>query len=992
MPNIKLMTFGGVRVWLDERDITAELPTKLIALLIYVARHGKPKPREHLANLFWGDKSAKQAYGSLRTAISKAKSLLGEALQVTHNEIGVSAWLDANQFEVLVANPLQREEGLKLYRGDFMVSFFADDAREFDDWQVREAEKLHEQFIQASLNQIQDLQKGKQVAEAILVARHALSLAPLREDMQRTLIQLYHQAGDRASALRQYQHYRNILWEELGVEPDDETQAVYHQIEQTRVFSPPIHYRLPPRLTSYIGQANAVQTVSMLIRDNPLVTITAMGGVGKTRLALEVAHRLQESFRHGVCFVDLSDITDADHVLPIIAKTLGLPDDSDMLAQITTYLTHHDLLLILDNFEHVIDATPIIEHWLDRVSQLKLIITSREPLKLYGEYIFQLQMLSLHDSCQLFYDRVRAIHADFVRTDTIDSQVKTICGRLDGVPLAIELAASRTRTMSISEIEAGLNKCLSLLQSDLRNMPRRQRTLFSTIEWSYNQLTDEQATLFRHLAVFRGGWVREAVEFISLYAHELDALIDKNLIRRTAFGTHRFMMLETIREYAYLQLETKGELASAQNQHARWVHSFAQNSVTALRSSHQAHIIRQIHEEEQNIRVALDYFATQPDKIGLYAETLSALGWTWNFLQIATLPFHHAKQILAHADRLSPSQHAHLLIAGGHSAHALAQYDLAQQWHEQAYDIFVQLGDVVNADYARLFMSSRITNESEAVIILSDLRKIAQTRHDDFLLSIVNLNLGIGYLYLGKFDQSKIILADGLQICERNGYTIMMPIYYINSANACSLSGDFEQAFTLFEQAIALSQASGNGFNQAYAILDLCELCFIRGYWDELDSNLKQAEQLVKELQLPVLWVLFHFWDAVLASINQNLPRFYNAYQHVLHNLNHHDVNMRHYIVNSVLYLATWLSARDELLDWCAILLGGIDAFVDRQHITYTNYQIMWRNEVMNALDEDHLEKHKEGKSQTIQTTLEHARQLLDQFVALGGANHAPHV
>ncbi|MCL4256410.1 MAG: hypothetical protein KJ043_21825, partial [Anaerolineae bacterium] len=346
MAELKLISLGGVRVLLNERDITAELPAKIVALLIYVARHNKPKSREHLADLFWGDKNAKQAYGSLRTAISKAKPLIGEALQVTHADIGVSAWLDANQFEVLVANPLRREDGLKLYLGDFMASFFADDAREFEDWQLREAEKLHEQFIQITQLHIQDLQKSNQIAEAILSARRALALSPLREDMQRTLIKLYQQAGDRTSALRQYHHYRNILWEELGVEPDEATQLLYHQLEQTPIITQRVTYQLPPRTTSFIGRADIIHQVRRFISENPLVTITAPGGAGKTRLALEIAYRIQDSYRHGVCFIDLSDIAHADHVLPAIAKGLGLPDDNDKLAQVTTYLHNHDLLLI----------------------------------------------------------------------------------------------------------------------------------------------------------------------------------------------------------------------------------------------------------------------------------------------------------------------------------------------------------------------------------------------------------------------------------------------------------------------------------------------------------------------------------------------------------------------------------------------------------------------------------------------------------------------
>lgn len=981
MAELKLITLGGVRVLLDERDITSELPVKMTALLIYVARCGKPKPREHLADLFWGDKTAKQAYGSLRTAISKAKPLLGEALQVTHTDIGVSAWLDANAFEMLVAQPLQREMGLNLYLGDFMASFFADDAREFDDWQLRQAEQLHEQFVQTTLLYIQDLQKGNQISEAILTARRALALSPLREDMQRMLIRLYQQCGDRTSALRQYHHYRNLLWEELGVEPDQDTQALYQQLEQTPIIAQRVAYQLPPRLSSFIGRIDNLHQLGRLMRDNRLVTITAPGGAGKTRLALEIAYRLQDSYRHGVCFIDLSDIAHADHVLPAIAKGLGLPDENDILAQVTSYLYHHQLLLILDNFEHVTNATPIITHWLENVPHIHLLITSREPLKLYGECVYQLNMLSLQESCQLFYERLRHIHTDFERTEAIDAQVKTICQHLDGLPLAIELAVTRTRTMSIAEIEMGLNRCLSLLTTDLRNMPRRQRTLFSTIDWSYSLLTPEQAMLFRHLAVFRGGWQREAVTSILPHAHELDALIDKNLVRRTGFGTCRFMMLETIREYAYYQLEKHGELAQAQQNMVDWMVHFAEGTMKRLRTSEQGLVAQHIQEEDMNIRVTLDYLMTQPNQIEAYVKIISRLSWTWNFLQIANLPFYHTKHALQFADQLPPALYADLLVAGGHSAHTLGHYDLAEAWHQQALTIYETLGDATQINYTRFFMSGRITDKTDYRHKLSELRHNAIEAKDEFFLCLIDINLCLGYLDIGKIEQSKIILEEGLAICERNHYWLLAPTYYLNSANIHYMTGDFEKAFKLLEQSISMSQDNGDIFNEAIALIDVCEICFVIGQIDDLRYYLEQVRRVIKDLQSPMLRVRYHFWESILASIEGNIPQFYGTYQYVLRHLNSSDANLSYYIINAVLFLSHWMFDRDESPEMCALLIGGIDAYIQNYHRVYNTYQQAWRDNTLNNMDKVHKHALERGKNMSIDETLQIAQALLDRLI-----------
>lgn len=966
MSNLRLKTLGGVQVLINEQDITTELPIKIVALLVYLARQNQSKPREHLAELLWPDRTAKQAYGSLRTAISKARPFLGDALNVAHQSIGVDAWLDANQFEALL--PTTIGDALKLYHGEFMASFFTNDAREFEDWQIREAESLHEKFIQAVIQHIPTIPPQ----EAILIARHALGLSPLREDLHRILIQLYHTSGDRAAALKQYQTCCSLMWEEFGLDPDPETKALAAQLEQATTIK--AHYRLPTRMHSFIGRRDVLYNAEALIKSNALLTITATGGAGKTRLALELGYRLQDYFHDGVCFVDLSDLTHAEQVVPAITQALGISSDLDY-KQMTPFLQNREMLLILDNFEHVLDAANVLAYWMEHVPALTILTTSREPLKLYGEQVFNLQALTLQEACQLFYERVRVIHPDFHRTEAADAEIREICQRLDGLPLAIELAATRARTMSFHEILQGLTHRLSLLKSDLRNLSHRQGALFHTIDWSYALLTPEQQTLFRWLAIFRGGWTQQAVNTISRYAHMLSDLVEKNLIRRAFFGTHRFTMLETLREYAYYQLEKSGELIAAQNAHAQWVLQLSETIMQDIRTTKHEETITRYDNEEENIRVALDYLAEQPDQIETYARIISALGWIWNLRQIAEVPFKHAQYAIQQAGHLPDTLQAHLLVAGGHSADALGYCDLAETWHRQALSIFEACGDELNANYVRFYFSGRMLDEDENQRQLFKLREKVFHTNDEYLLSMINLNLGTTLFHIGNTHDSQIILEEGMEICERNGFRLLIPLYCLNLSDTYNVVGNIKKAFNFLERSYAMTKADGNRFHEAYSLVQLCELCYAVGRMDDLYDYLQIGLQLLNEVHSPLLFVRFHFWRGVIASHHDDMPQLYAAFQKVFHYIAVESINMSSYIINTVLYLAYMLALHEEYAD-AALLISGADAYTDVTKTTYYSYQQIWRNQALNDTTPSVTSMNVERLIETAQQALE---KLLDR-------------
>src|SRR5829696_6143384 len=341
---------------------------------------------------------------------------------------------------------------------------------------------------------------------------------------------------------------------------------------------------LPLQPTPLVGRESEVEEVAERLRseEERLLTLTGPGGTGKTRLALQVGADLLEEFEGGVFFVSLATITDPELVPSTIAGSLGLKESAEQLLEesLEAYLRQKRLLLILDNFEQVLEGTPVVGDLLGNCPELKVLATSRIPLRLYGEQEYhvaplelpdlvrlpRLEHLTQYEAVRLFVERAKAVEPDFEVTNDNASAVAEICVHLDGLPLAIELAAARTKLLPPQALLSRLGNRLKLLKGGARNLPTRQRTLRGTIDWSYDLLSEEEKTLFGRLSIFAGGRTLEAIEEICDPEGELEVLdrvqtlLEKSLLRREerVGGEPRFVMLETVHEYAREKLEESG--------------------------------------------------------------------------------------------------------------------------------------------------------------------------------------------------------------------------------------------------------------------------------------------------------------------------------------------------------------------------------------------------------------------------------------------------
>ncbi|MDR7459661.1 MAG: tetratricopeptide repeat protein, partial [Armatimonadota bacterium] len=590
--------------------------------------------------------------------------------------------------------------------------------------------------------------------------------------------------------------------------------------------------RLPAPRTSFIGRTEEVEALAALLTTPGvrLVTLTGAPGIGKTRLALEVARQLAPHLPGGVAFVDLAPLTDPAQVLPAVAQALGVRDlpGQDLLETVAAALGEGETLLLLDNFEQVLPAGATVARLLDGSAALTVLVTSRAPLHLAGEREFPVPPLGLPragspaerlaaPAAALFLDRGRAVQPTFAPSGRAAEAVADLCLRLDGLPLAIELAAARVRHLTPTMILRRLGSRLDLLVGG-RDAPPRHATLRHAIGWSYELLAPDHRALFRRLAVFAGGCALEAIQAVALGEGEesallddLAALVDNSLVQQEPLedGEARFRMLETVREFALEQLQATGEAHAIARRHARYYGRVAEAAEPALTGPEQAVWLERLEREHDNLRAALAHLlATGDGEAGL--SLAAALGRFWERHGYAREGLEWLQRFIDAAPAAPPALRAKALNAAGNLSRSRGDYPAALACYERALALRREVGDergvamalnnlgVVAKDQGDYARARAYLEESLAVK-----RRLGEERG----IAVTLNNLGLVAKSQGDAAGAEAFFAESLDHFRDLGDVWGQALTLNNMGALAASVGDYERALALHKTSLASRRA-----------------------------------------------------------------------------------------------------------------------------------------------------------------------------------------
>jgi predicted ATPase/DNA-binding CsgD family transcriptional regulator len=612
-----------------------------------------------------------------------------------------------------------------------------------------------------------------------------------------------------------------------------------HQQEQH------VYHNLPHQPMPMVGRGREVEAVCSMLRraDVRLLTLFGPPGIGKTRLSIQAASELLDDFPGGVCFVPLAAITDPDLVVPAAAQALRVKETQGetLTESLQRFLGNRRLLLVLDNFEQIIRAAPAVAQLLETCPHLKVLVTSREVLHLYGEYDYPVPVLSLpdpgarsdlsaiahYDAVDLFVQRARAASPTFEFTEDNARYVAEICVRLDGLPLAIELAAARILVLEPEDLLARLSSRLKLLTGGPRNLPERQRTLRATIDWSYNLLEEHEQVLFRRLGVFTGGCTLKAIEEICGEPgvdtlNGVTSLIDKSLLQRqetrTTSGVNarrqrgelRFLMLETLREYAREKLEEAGELEAISDRHLDYFVGFAETAEEGLHGNEQARWLRRLDADQNNLRAALAWSLSRDDRVEKGLMLAGALVVYWDDRGQYSEGRQWCLQLLGRVQPDRPSvEQAKVLRALARMTWQLGDMNEPRSIYQESLEMTRAVGDEVGAASALYGLGSTVMWHGEYDLSLSFFEEGLATGRKlgvKYLIARALSMIGVIHMRKEEYRAAEAALDEALAIERELGNATRTAATLGQRASVAIHVGEYEKAKALVEESLGLAR------------------------------------------------------------------------------------------------------------------------------------------------------------------------------------------
>ena len=982
MMKLEMMFFGGLQLSQDGTSLVDFSSEKGKALLCYLAVTGQPHSRASLAGLLWPESLEANARASLRKVLTEIRTKAPPCLNSTRQTVAIdpdaSTWVDVIQFErsVTVAADVDGlQEAVALYQGDFLERFLLPDAPAFDQWALRQRARLRQMAVEALHTLATHFAERQDYDTAVSYARQLLDIEPWHEETHRELMRLLALSGQRSAALAQYELCRRLLADELGIEPAAATVQLYEQIKgeewSGEAESPPLPHssapphNLPPQMTPFVGRESELAQLQQLLAapDIHLITILGPGGMGKTRLALALAasqlHGQQQPypFRHGVYFASLARLETADLLVSAIAGAINFrfAEGDDLQGQLLRYLAAKAMLLVFDNFEHLLAGTGLVDAILHAAPQVKIVITSRARLNRQVEQLFLIGgmaypqvngatngdsplELNHYSAVQLFVQCARRVRPDFGLTAANQPHILKICQLLQGMPLGLALAASWLESLSPRAISREVQQDIDFLVTDMGDVPRRQRSLRAAFNHSWRLLSTRGREIFCQMSIFRGGSTRAAAQAVTgATLRDLQALVNKSLLTLTA--DRRYDVHELLRQYGAEKLAEDGEREiSTQQKYARYYCNTLQQWEDDIKSTRMLTTLHEIEADFENIRLAI-HWATKHEQVASINMALESLCWFYvsrqRLLDGDAMCEFLSQNLAAYSASLPFTDSIHRLLL--RTLIWRASFNLSLDRKEVASRLLDQSSVILNnltsarqevrLEKARLLLvRGNLLKESKAYnetrLLLEESLGLYDIEADKWGMCEAYFGLGEVSFYANKLDEATEWFEKALALAQTNGYNLweLEALTWLGHVVVQSLN--YEKAEQLYKKCLVMTQAQGNLIWEEEILVDLGWLAFSQGKYETSVQYFQKSLTISQELGVKFR-VGFRFGD--LGRSLFAAGQFDQAQAMFQESLSiHQDLDLFQYLAGSKIWLATVKVHTNDLEGTESLIRSGL--------------------------------------------------------------------